>query len=280
MTNENNEKQLSKLDLAEKSFNTVLEADLHLDNKASRILGAIAFLTLAITTFFVNTYSSGQDSQKIYILFEYFVEKNILSAFAFSCYVLFIIIGAGLYLYALGPSLNIPNWFQERKPNKTKNTGQQISDGNKISSLLFYNKIGSMEADNWRKYWENTDFDKIQSQVESNYIIETHLIAQKSITKFNLMSLGSAFFRIALIFLVVLVVILLSPNYMPISVFGLNLIPISLVGFSFMILFGIYSFASHKVSPKSPFFVIWKILSVIGGIVTIVSVVNPPTDVN
>lgn len=272
---EEKEKQLTKLDLAEKSFNTVLEADLHLDNKASRILGAIAFLTLAITTFFVNTYSSIKETQKIYIVLFENINQKLLATFAFSFYILFIIIGAGLYLYALGPSLNIPNWFQNR--NEKANSNNEINS-TQIDSLLFYNKIGSTDSKLWQNFWENTLFDDLKNKVESDYVIETHLIAEKSITKFNLMSLGSFFFRIALIFLILLVVIILSPNYTPISVLGLNVMPISLLGLSFMILFGVYSYASHSLSPKYPFFVVWKILSIGGAILMIIPLVNPPTD--
>jgi len=42
--------------LGEISFKTVLEADVHLDNKASRILGAMAFLTAAAAAIFAKAY--------------------------------------------------------------------------------------------------------------------------------------------------------------------------------------------------------------------------------
>ena len=45
-----------RLDMAEKMFKTIMEVDLHLDNKAQRILGALAFITTATTFVFGQAY--------------------------------------------------------------------------------------------------------------------------------------------------------------------------------------------------------------------------------
>jgi hypothetical protein len=48
----------AKFELAETSFKTVLDADVYLDNKASRILAALAFLTAASAAVFARAYDN------------------------------------------------------------------------------------------------------------------------------------------------------------------------------------------------------------------------------
>jgi hypothetical protein len=47
------------IDLAEITFKTVLDADVHQDDKASRILSGMAFLTAAAAAIFAKAYSPG-----------------------------------------------------------------------------------------------------------------------------------------------------------------------------------------------------------------------------
>lgn len=135
---------LKLIDFAEKSFKTVMEADVHVDNKASRILGAMAFLTAAAASIFAKVYSVGSTTSEIQEKLTQKLTPILGSAdpavindlalsiqephatifgidwalISFSIYMICILIGASLYLAALGPSLNIPSEFK-RKSEQT-----------------------------------------------------------------------------------------------------------------------------------------------------------------
>jgi hypothetical protein len=237
---QNLEKQLSKLedkvenseakklyDLAETSFKTVLDADIHLDNKASRILSAMAFLTAASAAIFAKAYSPNlitQDIQQklIHSLSSYinssilpsvinatlqdYQKQNLvifgldLALFSFAFYILFVLLGSGLYLYAIGPSLNIPSWLRNSNNREVNNS---------VKSLLFFKSISSVEQKIWQTQWQG-ESNKIQDIIKDNFLQESYLIAQKATTKDTLMSGGSLFFRLAIAFLIPLVFSLLS----------------------------------------------------------------------
>lgn len=174
---------ISKFELAEKSFKTVLDADIHLDNKASRILSAIAFLTIATVSIFAKIYSLKAESGVEILDYD-------LAIISFIAYILFVLLGSGLYLFALGPSLNIPSWLRNESKANEKNN-------NKVKSLLFFNSISALTEETWFYYWQQSR-NQIQEEMLNNLIKESYLIAQKTKNKNDSMSLGSVFFRIAI----------------------------------------------------------------------------------
>lgn len=211
--------------LAETSFKTVLDADIHLDNKASRILSAIAFLTAAASAIFARAYYPVQITPELQqvitrSLSPYLnaaqifstvstVTQNLqklrlslfgfdLALLSFSAYIFFVILGSALYLAALGPSLNLQGEF--RKQHKDKS----------VKSLLFFDKIAEINKDKWLNYWaDNTAYQLLEDQ-KNNFIYETYLIAQKTKTKVQLMSIGSICFRLGFFCLVPLIASLFS----------------------------------------------------------------------
>lgn len=211
--------------LAETSFKTVLDADIHLDNKASRILSAIAFLTAAAAAIFSRAYSPVQTAPELQqpltqALSPYLkaaqlpstvsnVLQNLekprmsllgfdLALLSFSAYILFVLLGAALYLAALGPSLNIPGWLRDQSKNK------------QVKSLLFFENIASVDEDRWFNYWTENAPKDVQRRIKDNFIKETYLLAQKTKTKVRLMSVGSVCFKGAITSLAFLIVSLFS----------------------------------------------------------------------
>jgi ABC-type multidrug transport system fused ATPase/permease subunit len=222
-TEEQDKKKLESLEklskLSEMSFKTVLDADIHLDNKASRILSAMAFLTSASAAIFAKAYSPNWITQEnkqsmtrslsAYInspqvpsvvdtILQNLQKPSIiiygldLSLFSFAAYILFVLLGTGLYLYALGPSLNIPAWSIDKKTKAS------------VKSLLFFKTISSVEIEVWKTQWTLSN-SEIQEKMMNNLITESYLIAQKVETKNKLMSVGSIFFRLSIACLIPLV---------------------------------------------------------------------------
>jgi hypothetical protein len=208
-----------RLQLVERSFKTVLEADTHQDAKAGRILAAIAFLTAATVALFNNRHSpllstaelrqvlSDQldpivqpaDLPTALDTLEQTLGQNFqlivgfdMALWAFVVYIFCVLLGAGLYLYAIGPSFNVPFWFKHHR------------------SLLFFKFIAGYSREDWNKEWSVSSTVSIRQIMINNYITETYLIARKTQYKVFLMSVGSFLFRFALMAFVPLAVGLLE----------------------------------------------------------------------
>jgi hypothetical protein len=215
-----------RIQLVEASFKTVLDSDMHHDDKAGRILSAMAFLTAAAAGIFSVAYNPGSSTTLkqtlTQILLPYVstaqlpsavnsvaegLQKPSLTIFglstpvlAFSAYIFFVLVGVALYLGALGPSFNRPSWYRRRSQE--------------VYSVLFFQNIGALKEEAWSDYWLNgqNTLAQLQDQMVKNYIDECRLIAQKLQAKVTLMSLGSLSFRVAILFLVILMAALFSPN--------------------------------------------------------------------
>lgn len=247
-TDDSREEELDKdkYDLAEASFKTVLDADIHLDNKASRILSAIAFLTASAAAVFNKAYSSSISKEDLQAALDNAfslenlninslqlnsiatnVKQNIqipkfsilgidLALFSFTFYIIFVLLGAIFYLFALGPSLNIPAWLT--------NESSTIVEKDEPISLFFFKTIGEFEEEKWKKFWKQKESKYIRRLMTENFPRECYLIAEKAKTKIKLMSFGSLFFKLAFVSLAPLVLSLLPLENLSLILFGIFLV--------------------------------------------------------
>jgi hypothetical protein len=234
----------SRYELAETSFKTVLDCDIHEDNKASRILTAMAFLTAAAAGIFAKAYSSDNDSQ-LWVLA------------VFSLYMFFVFLGASLYLTALGPALNIPlHWSKKGEEKEPK-------------SLLFFKLITDIKEEAWKKYWKEQETISLEEKMTDDFIYETYLIAQKVKTKLFRMVFGSFFFKIAILFLIPLVVAIIPFQKNNDFLYWIPIVDKSkfIIWLGLATLFGIFIYESWNRPPqniaKVPETPIWCILYVI-----------------
>ena len=207
------------IDFAEKSFKTVLEADIHQDNKAGRILSAMAFLSAAAASIFAKVYSASSSNSEIQQKLAQGLSPILNAAdlhvindlalslqrphatlfgidwalMSFLIYIICILIGASFYLAALGPSFNIPSQLHHVEGHTTP------------KSLIFFRSIAEVSPAQWLEYWRSKNPVELQTEFENNYLFETHLIAEKTQTKVDFMSLGNVFFKLAFLFLAFLI---------------------------------------------------------------------------
>ena len=194
--------------LVETSFKTVLDSNLHEDDKAGRILSAMSFLTAAAALIFSVVHPSNSSTTSG-------AGSSSIPIYALSGYIFFVLVGVALYLGALGPNFNRPSWFPHRR--------------REVKSLLFFKNIGALDEETWTNYWLNdkNTLAQVQDLFVKNYIYECWLIAQKEEAKVTLMSLGSLSFRIAILFFVFLMATLFLPDpgvfwvYLLIGFFGI-----------------------------------------------------------
>lgn len=233
--------------LAEISFKTVLDADIHQDNKANRILAAMAFLTAAAAQIFARA-STASTSGSAPTLAIAGLTINV-PLIAFSVYMFLVLSGVLIYLNALGPSFNIPSHFRAHAASP-------------VRSLLFFDKIAELERDNWLNHWSSGSTQQLRHQMAQSFLFETHLIAEKTKTKVFFMSIGSRLFRSAIPFLSPLIGSMFSqePKWFWFSI---------LLGFSVWIwIFTLDALRPYQDRRKSfPIWLILAILSLLGVII-------------
>lgn len=186
-------------DLAEKSFLSVMVYGYqHEENKASRMLTAIAFITAAAASIFSKIYISDKTQQTLQVFgINYMV-------ICFSLYILFVLLGVLCCLIVLDPALNLPQSFAK--------------SNNQAASFLFYKLIAEGGLEKWLSLWKDKA-DEISDSFIENYKNETFLLAQTSMIKYKSIRLGGLFLRFAILFLLYLVAALFVPDLLLIKVF-------------------------------------------------------------
>jgi hypothetical protein len=245
-----------KTALAEASFKIVLDADYHLDDKASRILSAMAFLTAAAGAIFAKAYSpTVADTElrtRVSSALSGFVadpqtrtaavnavipslQKSAIyimgwdmSLVSFALYIIFVLISTGFYLAALGPALNKPAFWTSNE------------SGN-INSRLFYDLIARVKFDTWKAHWQDQSAEQLRAATEQDYIKESWLLAEKAYAKFLWMSYGSIFFRLALVAFILFIASLFSVDSQVVKM-------VAVIGV--MVLLGVYVFERLTRPPR------------------------------
>jgi hypothetical protein len=218
------------MDLAESSFKAVFDVDVHLDNKANRILTAMAFLTAATVAIFAKGYtppavggSLGDLEQRLSLALSGHVDPGQLPALASSIarqlqpgpmiiggmsatllaffgYILFVLIGLVVYLSALGPTIDLLAW---------RRRGEDV-----VGSPLYFQDIGAVRREVWNTYWQQAE-PELRRRFLHAYALDAFNISHKARVKLFYLSIGNLFFQLALAFIPALLVAMLpaEPRY-------------------------------------------------------------------
>lgn len=173
-----------QLKTAHQIFDTVLKADEHQDNKASRILGAVAFLLAAsgtVLTFTLPT-SGGAERMKLLISRDYltYFHPGLIS---FAVLLVSLLVGVSFYLLALGPSFNWQRNNQKQNLNRPNAT------------LLFFEEVGKQSGADLETFIRGSNPDALKNRLITNLAHEAVLIAEKTRRKVGFMEWGSRCFR-------------------------------------------------------------------------------------
>jgi hypothetical protein len=146
------------LDLSKRTLDEVTRLTGYEDEKANRILTAMAFLSalagVLFGTFLTKYQSIGTSS---YLLVTVYL--------VFYLYILCLALGAICVVYAVKPRFNVPtDWGKE--------TG-------KPSSFLFFRQIILLEPAAWAKAFSSRTSFELQTEYIRNSIFESYLIAEK-----------------------------------------------------------------------------------------------------
>jgi NADH:ubiquinone oxidoreductase subunit 5 (subunit L)/multisubunit Na+/H+ antiporter MnhA subunit len=179
--------------LAKWSLESVTHLTEYEDEKANRILTAIAFLSALVGVVFAAIVQRYPFSALVALgRSERHLEIQLLIVVyaSFAVYFVLLTLGAALTLWAVRPQFRIPKvWEHTHKLP---------------GSFLFFQEILKVSGSDWASAFTQSSPDELQTQYIKNSILETYLIAQKIPKKLRPLKKGVWLFFASTVVLVVL----------------------------------------------------------------------------
>jgi len=183
----------------QRSLETVTHLTEYEDEKANRILTAMAFLSAFAAVIFAIVPSRYPLSfpgmlirtglrRDAYLLFGTYA--------GFVVYAVTLILGVAFVLHGMRPRFNIPKGWRP--------------DGSKPGSHLFFAKIVEVSPADWANAFLNTGKDEVLSAYVKNSILETYLVAEKIVPKIKWLKRGVMLFQVSTIVLAVLLPVVVA----------------------------------------------------------------------
>jgi hypothetical protein len=175
------EKDLSEhYELSKRSLEEVKHLTEYEDEKANRILTAIAFLSALGGAIFVALVPKNQDG--VLLLLKDWNWSVWFFFILFAVFLILLISGTVFLVHALKPRFNIPRFWQ-KKPNSG-------SDQAEPDSFLFFEQILKVKLTNWKNAFRNKSADALKESYTKCNILETYLVAEKIRTKLKFLQPG------------------------------------------------------------------------------------------
>jgi hypothetical protein len=168
----------------------------HEDEKATRILASIAFLTFATTSVF-----STFQNKDIKLELNIFSQHVDLILLFFVGYLIFVILGTVSMLIALGPSFEIPTTW----PTSAKSQVKAEKETYKPKSIFFFKKISKEDRNSWINYFK-VNINEILDKACNDHLFEAHLISIKIEKKVRFIDYGKSFFLAAMLTFIFLII--------------------------------------------------------------------------
>lgn len=181
------------LPLAKWSLDAVTHLTEYEDEKANRIMTAVAFLSAIVSVAFAAIIQRYPLSTVAEIKgFGFHVNSVLLAVLyiLFGFYFCLLTIGSAFTLYAVRPQFRIPSAW-----GRTKTTP---------GSFLFFNEILNVSGKNWGRSFTQSAAEILTTEYAKNAIFETYLIAQKIPLKLRPLKRGIACFFLSTVILIAL----------------------------------------------------------------------------
>lgn len=182
--------------ISKEIFDHIIDMLKHEDEKANRILTAMAFLTVAAAAISIPFFEN-----KIGLIVVS-LDLN-LGWLLFFLYVVLVVIGTFFMLAALGPILFIPRMWGETSKDGEKD---------KIRSLLFFEKITEMKREDWTNFFNTSCASEISNKVFKDRIYESHILAEKVDYKVKCIGKANFLYRFALLVIWLLILSALTKD--------------------------------------------------------------------
>jgi len=190
----NKEDSSKKYALSAEMFENISNLNEHEDEKAGRILEAMAFLSITAVTAFA-IFVTIQLSAQITVGGSSF---NLIPL-SFAGFSVFVALGIFIFLEASLSGIETNKKLQTKTPDKTgKNPFEP-------QSLFYFKKISEEKIEQWTSYFEG-NADDIVNKAYRDHVLETFSISKKTKTKVKYYKFGKLCFYIAIVFFVILIV--------------------------------------------------------------------------
>jgi hypothetical protein len=150
-----------------RSLDTVTKLTQYEDEKANRLLTAIAFLSAFVATLFATIPSRFPPGSIDKLWNEGLHVRSMLlrADYGLFClYAVLVSVGVSMILYAVQPRFNVPKQTKSKKGPK---------------SLLFFQFIIETAPEEWGKAFSDLTSHDLEMRYVKNSIVETYLVAQK-----------------------------------------------------------------------------------------------------
>jgi hypothetical protein len=175
-----------KLRFARESYQEVLDATKHQDDKIGRFLTAIAFL-------FTGAIAFGTRTELLRVRYQLGVHLLPMPAILLGLFSVLSVLSVLLLLIGLGPNLKLPR--PEREADAPTLARRR--------SRLFFLSIAGMTLDQWSALWRGYKPD--MDDMITTYVTETHNLATKTDYKYSRTNEARAVFTLGLLFLSIFV---------------------------------------------------------------------------
>jgi len=184
--NNNIKEYEAKTKLIRFTYEEVLDATKHQDDKIGRFLTAIAFLTA--TAFALANLGQGEF---LFRRFNYGHERPIhLTLFALTIFVLGVITTVLLLMSSFATPIRFPNLSRE------KDEGLIIS---KQPSTFYFNEIATLPLGKWEDRWFKNASTRLKKDTFVALVKETHNLSSRATLKYARMSEAASIFSLSLL---------------------------------------------------------------------------------
>lgn len=194
------------LELSEKSLSEVKHLTEYEDEKANRILTAVAFLSALAGVLYVGLLSQGTTQVLVVKAFCDFIEPIFLFHLTFGLYCLITVIGAVFVIEAVRPKFRIPREWGKNQ-TKMESTNGENATPTLPPSMLFFEKILEVNPVDWAKAFTTRGEQEIRIQYIKNCIIETYFVAEKIRIKMRYLKPGVYLLKVSVILFAIWILI-------------------------------------------------------------------------
>ena len=175
----------TKYTITKEIFDHLYDMLRHEDEKANRILGAMAFITIAAAALAIPFFEGkiGTDLNFFNLSF---------GLFLFFAFLILITTGTLFLLAALGPLLHITTDFVEPSERKKKL---------RVPSLLDFQKITGTTIEEWTRFFREADEDDFYEKICNDHILKSYTLANRTKYKAKCIRSSKIFYRFSLIVL-------------------------------------------------------------------------------
>lgn len=176
--------------LLKESYDEILAATTHQDDKVGRLITSSAFLTAASLA--LAGLGSASGLKRTYDVLG--AGQNVaLALWVFSGYLVCIGLATTLFVQAISTPLRIPAFVPTAMPSKDSD-----ADHRPVSMFYFY-PISGATLQEWRAQWRGADSTDLANQYEDDLLRETHNLAVRADYKYSRSNEGVAFLSLAIL---------------------------------------------------------------------------------